>query len=649
MATIQASARPELRAASDAAIEDAIGFADPMVLRGLIYQLTGDPALKAIPLKTVKIGRAEIVSPATDADVALVRRKAADFLKAYRDEGAGPIGHGPQERLAESLALVVGAPIKPEALDLMIEESALDPWARSLQWRATPDPERLANFTVTIIGAGMGGLNAAVQLQRAGIAYTMVEKNAGVGGTWYENRYPGARVDTPSRSYMNLFGADFPYPFAYGNHIENQKYYDWVADTFDLRKDIVFDTEVRSLRWDEAAAMWEIHVDGPEGERILRSNAVITGVGFLNRPNLPEIKGMDDFQGLSWHTARWPEDMDLRGKRIAVVGTGCTGYQLIPELVHDASHVTVFQRTPQWLFPVPGYLSESPQQLQWLDRNLPYFTNFMRFRAFYAAGPDLAKIFDIDPDFEDPHSVSAVNKAARDGSIAFLESKLRDPALVEIMTPNHPAWSSRPVVVDPEYGILDALQRDDVTLVTSGIARINATGIEASDGSQHDVDVIVYATGFRANDFLYPMTISGRGGQTIEQLWAKDGARAYLGCMMPGFPNLWALYGPNTNGGLPVAQFHEMTMVYAMQCMEKLILDGAASIEVKEAAYWDYNRQVDELNATKVWADPRAHNYWWTKHGRTASQIPFTGYEVRDLLLRPDFDKLEIRKRYAIQ
>jgi 4-hydroxyacetophenone monooxygenase len=153
----------------------------------------------------------------------------------------------------------------------------------------------------------------------------------------------------------------------------------------------------------------------------------------------------------------------------------------------------------------------------------------------------------------------------------------------------------------------------------------------------------VYATGFRANDFLYPMKITGRDGLTIEKLWESDGARAYLGCMMPGFPNLWVLYGPNTNGGLPVAQFHEMTTLYAMQCMEQLILEGKRAIEVKEEAYWRYNRVVDEGNSKKVWSDPRAHNYWWTKHGRTASQIPFTGYEVRQFLLRPDFADLDIR------
>jgi 4-hydroxyacetophenone monooxygenase len=643
MATIEAPLRPELLEASDETIENAVKAADPLILRGLLYQLTGDPEVKNIELQKVRIGRMETVQLTDEQDIAMLRRKAADFLKAYRDSGAGPIGYGPQDRLPESFGLVIGRPVEEEALDLMIEESALDPWARALTWKGTPDPKRLEAFTVLIIGAGMGGLNSAVQLQRAGIRFHMIEKNPDVGGTWYENRYPGARVDTPSRFYMNLFGVDFPNAYAFGTHVENQKYYNWVAEDFDLRKDISFNTEVRSMAWNEADAMWDVHVDGPEGERTVRAHAIISGVGFLNRPNMPQIEGMERFQGPSWHTARWPDGADLTGKRVAVIGTGCTGYQLVPELVKEAGHVVVFQRTPQWLMGIPGYLSKAPEELLWLDRNLPYHTNFMRFKSYYGSGPYLARLFDVDPDFEDPYTVSPGNKAARDRSIEFLQSKLKDPALVEIMTPKHPPWSARPVAVDADYSILDVLETDDVTLVTTGAERINATGIESGDGTQYDVDVIVYATGFRANDFLYPMTITGRDGVTIEQLWADGGPRAYLGCMMPGFPNLWVLYGPNTNGGLPVSQYHEMTMFYAMQCMEKLILEGKDAIEVTEDAYWRYNRELDAINGTKLWADPRANNYYWTKHGRTASQTPYTGFEVRNFMLKPDFGDMAIR------
>ncbi|MBT2189044.1 NAD(P)/FAD-dependent oxidoreductase [Sphingobium sp. H33] len=635
--------RPELLSASDEMIEDAVGYADPMALRGLLYLLTGDTELKTMELRKFRVGRVETVAPASDEVIAMLRRKAVDFLKAYRDAGAGEIDYD-RARVVESLDLVVGERIMDAARDLMVEETALDPLVRSLKWQAEPDPERLDNFSVTIIGSGMGGLNAAIQLGRAGINYQIIEKNDEVGGTWYENHYPGARVDTPSRGYTNLTAVNYPYPRQFGTNKECQAVFERTADDFDLRKDISFNTEVRSLTWDEAAGLWDIRVVGPDGERTIRSNAVISGVGFLSRPSIPDIAGMDQFEGQSWHTARWPDGIDLRGKRVAVIGTGCTGYQMIPVLAQvEGIELTVFQRTAQWLIPIPGYLSESPRQLMWLDRNLPYHANFLRFKTIYGSGPDFVKQFDIEPGFDDPYSVSEAGKAARERAIEFLKSKISDPDLLAAMTPPHPMWSARPVVCDPTYSVLDAIQEENVTLVPQGIRSANRNGLVAADGSQHDVDVIIFATGFRAHDFLWPMEVTGKDGMTLDKLWAQDGARAYLGCMIPGFPNLWTLYGPNTNGGIGVPQYEEMTTLYLMQCMEKLILEGKKAIEVKEDAYWRYNRIVDEGNARKVWADPRSHSYWWSRFGRSVSQTPFTGYEIREHLLRPDFGDMDVR------
>lgn len=639
MGKLEVSSRPELRAADDAVIEDALAHADPMVLRGLLHQLTGDPEVAQVEVKPIQAGFTEVFVVADEAGVARLRAKAAAFLKAYRDSGAGILGIGPRERLPDSLGLMLGRPLAGEELDHHVEELAIDPMVRSLRWQGTPDPARLKDFTVTVIGAGMGGLNAALQLRQAGFPVTVIEKNAGVGGTWWENRYPGARVDTASRSYTHIFGVDFPYPNPFCEWRENVKYFNWVADEFDLRKHIQFETEVKALTWDEAAGEWAIEIVGPEGPRTIRSRAVITAVGFLNRPNIPDIPGKDDFAGPSWHTARWPDGADLTGKRVAVIGTGCTGYQMIPELALQAKHVTVFQRTPQWLFPVPGYRSPFPPQVNWLDRNLPFHTNFMRAKACTLDG--LAQVAQIDPDFDDPHACSALNKRARDQSVAFLESKLGDPALVAAMTPPHPVWSARAVVVDPDYSILDALQRDNVTLVTSGIERIEPGGVVDRDGALHEADVIVYATGFHATEYLFPMTITGRGGQTIEDLWAKDGARAYLGSMMPGFPNLWSIYGPNTNGALNVASFHEKVALYALQCMETLVLGDGRAMEVRPDAYWRYNQLVDARNLGKAWSDPRAHNYYWTAHGRSAVMNPFYSAEMSGFLRKPDLADLE--------
>ena len=196
--------------------------------------------------------------------------------------------------------------------------------------------------------------------------------------------------------------------------------------------------------------------------------------------------------------------------------------------------------------------------------------------------------------------------------------------------------------VDIDYSILDAIQRDNVTLVTDGIRRINDTGVEGNDGTQYDVDAIVYATGFHATEYLFPMTITGRDGHTIEEAWADEGARAYLGCMVPGLPNLWMVYGPNTNGGLLPSGYHEVVVRYALECMERLIVDEKRAIEVQEDAYSRFNRLVDERNARKVWSDPRASNYYWTDHGRSATMCPFFPWEVWHSLRHPDFEDLSI-------
>jgi 4-hydroxyacetophenone monooxygenase len=632
----------ELLEATDEQIERAVAHAEPMVLRGLLYQLTGDEEVAATRSMVDPRGLQTAMMVADEGDVEMLRHKAVAFLRALRDAGGGPVDIGSRERLRRSIPLTLGGEIDDAEFELWLEELALDPWARSLTWPDEERPPRLDDFTVTVIGAGVGGLNVALMLKRAGIRFQVFEKNAGVGGTWWETRYPGARLDTPSRGYTHTFAVDYPYPSPFCTWDENQAYFQWVADTFDLGEDIVFETEVRSLTWDDEAGEWEVAVDGPDGRRTVRSNAVFTAVGFLNRPKIPDFPGMADFRGRSWHTSRWPDDVDVTGLRVAVVGTGCTGYQLVPELAKITEHVVVFQRTPQWLFGVPGYLAPFPEEVGWLDRNLPYYTNYMRLRAL-SIGRAFGRLTTIDPDWDDPHTVSALNQVSREASLAMLHSKVADPQLRAIMTPEHPPWSARPVLVDSDDNILDAIQRDDVTLVTSGIERITERGIVDGAGVHHDVDVIVYATGFHASEYLFPMEVRGRGGQTLSELWKDGGARAHRFCMYPGFPNLWSVYGPNTNGALVPASFHEQVTRYGMRCIERLVREERTAIEPRRDAYDAYNAEVDARNERRVWSDPRADNYYRNEHGRSAVMCPFAIEEIHALLRDPPFDEMEIR------
>ena len=632
--------RHELLDATDEVIEDAVRFADPMILRGLLYQLTGDSSVAATEVHGRVLGLAEAMVLAHRSDAELLQSKAADFLKSYRDSGADDIPIGPVDRLPTSLSLACGEEIPAADIELWIEQLAADPWARALAWRDEPPPQRLREFSVVVIGAGGGGLGAAVYLEQAGVPYVVIEKNPGVGGTWFENRYPGARVDTPSRAYTHTFGAGFEYPNPFCAQRENEKYFNWIADEFGVRGNIEFETEVKSVIWDEDAKVWDIAAVGPEGPRSWRANAVISGVGFLARPNLPNIEGLAAFEGPLFHTARWPSDLDLTGQRVAVIGSGCTSYQMVPELAEMAGHTYLFQRTPNWCFDVPGYRSPYPPQVNWLDRNLPYFRNFARFRTCWLSGPEkLGAAFTADPAFKDTHARSAMNKRARDARIEFMQRKFADhPELMESMLPVAPPFSSRPVLVDSDYSVYDALLRDDCTLVTDDIRRIKENGIELEGGDELAVDVIVLATGFKANDFLWPMEVRGRDGQLIEQLWEKDGARAYLGTMLPGFPNLFMIYGPNTNatGGLGTFDFEEMVIRFALQCIEHLIIEAKHTVDVTVDGYWRYNDELDRHEALKIYTDPRANNYYKNEHGRSAANSPFDIRQMWAWLRRPE-------------
>jgi 4-hydroxyacetophenone monooxygenase len=646
------SDRSELLNATDEMIDDVVKYADPMVLRGLVYQLTGDESIAATQANVAEIRHSEaghaskelaIVQSKADvtdpAQVEMIQAKAAAFLKAYRDQGAPEIPCGTPERVARSLYLCAGATIPVSELEMWVEQLALDPWARALVWSGRPTSPDVEQFTVAVIGAGMGGLNAAVQLKHAGIPYFVIEKNDEVGGTWYENQYPGARVDSPSRTYTHIYGVNFEYPNAFCPQRENLKYFRWVADNFDIRKDITFKTEVKSIVWDEAARLWEIRAEGPDGPRTWRANAVIASVGFLSRPNMPDIEGMETFEGKAFHTARWPKGLDLKGKRVAVIGTGATGYQMIPEVAKLAVQTFVFQRTPNWCFDTKSYLDPFPAQVNWLDRNFPYIRNFIRFRLSWLAGPEaFAPIMRIDPQFEDQHARSAMNKQIRDTQLAFIKRKLASrPDLIEKMTPVAPPYSARPIIIDTDYSIYDALLRDDVNLVSDPIQRITPKGIEVKGVGEIPLDIIVYATGFKANDFLWPMEIRGRDGQRIEELWQKDGARAYLGTMLPGFPNFFMIYGPNTNnfGGLQIVDFEEMVTRFALQCIGGLIAQKKSTVDISLDAYWRYNDEVDRAEALMIYKDPRAHNYYKNDSGRSAANNPIDIRKIWTWLRNP--------------
>ena len=371
---------------------------------------------------------------------------------------------------------------------------------------------------------------------------------------------------------------------------------------------------------------------------MIRANGVISAVGFLSRPNLPEIEGIEEFEGEAFHTARWPEDLDLAGNRVAVIGSGCTGYQLVQAIAGVPERTHLFQRTPSWVFGVEGYLADFPPETSWLNRNLPYYTNFTRFRLAWLFGPEsLRAAYELDPEFDGDGARSAHNQKLRDDQVAYLEGVLAErPDLIEKMTPAAPPLSSRPVICDADANVLHALLRDDVNWSTPRSNGSPPTGSNWPVASGW-LDVIVFATGYKASDYLWPMELSGRDGARLEELWAKDGPRAYLGTMLPGFPNLFMLYGPNTNpyaGGAPV-DYEEYVTRFALECFRGLIEAEKKTVDVSEDAYLRFGEEVDRWESFKIYQAAGVRTYFQGRFGRSPVNGPIDMRKIWSWLRSP--------------
>jgi 4-hydroxyacetophenone monooxygenase len=634
---------------SDVALEEfraqaqaALPFADPLALRGLLYHLTGDESLAGIAITEQPGMYAGVMAAIADpADVELLKAKTLDLLLAHHKGELQPVEAGPQH-MRKAMELAVGGTIPDDDIAFWTEELSLDPQSRGLTWESQPDQAKLDAFHVLVIGAGLAGVNAAIRLSQAGVPFTVVDKNAGVGGTWFANTYPGARVDVPSRVYSHTFAVDYPFTHLFAPQAENEQYINWCVDEFGVRDRVRLGVEVLRATWDEDGAQWAVETRASDGQlETLHASAIISAVGFMDRPNRPTIEGLEDFKGPQFHTAEWDHDVDLTGKRVAVIGTGASGCQLVPDLADTAGHITVFQRTPPWFLEVPGYRHPLPEPMLWLDRNVPFYTNWFRLRTAWAtADRNFRPVLYRDPDWEDPISISAGNHAVLERLNEYIHRQVgHDPDLLRSCLPDYPPFAKRFVV---DNGWFDALKRDDVTLDTDDIVRVTETGVETSAG-QYEFDVIVLATGFLANDYLFPMEIVGRDGVSIGERWSVDGARAYQGLMVPGFPNFFMLYGPNTNAFAngPVV-WGEIQTRFALEWLKYLISNDRRAADVTQEAYDEFNVRLDERLSDAVWLDPRQKSYYTNDAGRVVTNGPWSTEEYWHAVRTPTLSDFRV-------
>ncbi|OBH32365.1 monooxygenase [Mycobacterium sp. E342] len=470
---------------------------------------------------------------------------------------------------------------------------------------------------VAIIGAGFGGLAAAVALRRAGIDdLVIIEADDGVGGTWRRNTYPGAACDIQSHLYSFSFAPNKSWTRTYARQPEILAYLESVADDFDLRRHLVLGTRARSVRWNGAA--WHCRLDRAGRESTLTVDVVVCAVGLFGSPRLPDIPGLADFTGTLMHTAHWDHGIDLAGKRVAVIGTGASGVQAVPELAKIADLVSVFQRTPPWMVPKD-------------DR--PYTaTELARFRRNpLAARRTRWQIWKFQHDNTATFADDPVIDARTHVATSFLERTVADERLRRALTPGYPFRCKRVLLGDDFYR---ALQRDNVELVTDPIERIDGSSVLTSAGRAVDVDAIVLATGFETSHYLPGIDVIGLGGRRLHERWGDDPS-AYLGVAVSGFPNFFMLYGPNTNQG-------GNSIVYILEAGARLVASAVSRIarrggylDVRPEAEKRYNDQLSADLERTIWT--RCDSYFRSPTGRIVTQWPYTELEYarRTWRLRP--------------
>ena len=629
---------------SDEAIAEYLSDVSvPTLLMACVHMADDEATRRAIldgPLRPAGLFLNEIQGFMSEQDRAAARALALGIICDYRDRGCPEPRPVEPAMLGQMMDWIAAAEVPGEYVPMMLEEMGLDGRdAREDQLRS--DPRARGDFPVIVIGAGQSGLLAAIRLQQAGIPFTVIEKNPGVGGTWWENSYPGARVDVGNHFYCYSFEPADHWSEFFARQPELQRYFDDVMHRHGVAENIRFDTEVLGAAWDDDTGTWSVEVRGGDGTQTLRARAVISAVGQLNQPFVPELPGAGDFAGPAFHTARWDHDVDLAGRDVVMIGAGATGFQLAPAIAGTVGRLSIFQRTAQWMFPNPDYHATVGPGTRWALRHLPFYGRWFRFLVFWPGCDTGLAAAKVDPAWPDQQrAVSAANDMARLMFTQWITSQLDgDPRAEELaakVVPDYPATGKRTLQDNGSW--LATLRRDNVELVRCGVGRIEADAVVDGEGVRHPADVLVYATGFRVNDFLGSIRVTGRGGRDLHEAWGEKPS-AHLGITIPGFPNFFCMYGPGTNlasGGSLI--FHsECQIRYIVGCVDLLLSCGATAMEPRVEAYDDWYARSQAEMATMVWAQPSIeHSFYKDRNGVVHSLSPWRLVDYWTWTRRPD-------------
>ena len=585
-------------------LEKALDSASFPVLAALLVHFTGDISILDKLPKPNQAILGEVQGFLSEKDKAKIKKMAIQEIgKFFSNSNIDDIYTPTILELHQMMNFIVGERVSSDYVPMMLKDLNIIPKDQKINNHITK-----SSIEVLIVGGGMSGILAGIKLAERGIKFKIYEKNLDIGGTWLENHYPGSRVDIANHFYSYSFDENHQWSEHFSQQPELLEYFKKCFRKYDIEQHTFFNTQVTNMSFNSSIHSWEVESVCNGKIKNETTNIVISCVGQLNQPSFPEINGLKDFQGSIFHSAQWPDHDVISGKRVAVVGTGASAFQIVPSIADKCEELTIFQRSPPWMFPNPKYHEKVDDGKKWLLDNLPFYSRWYRFLLFYPGSDQLLNSLFIDPEWKDRNdSINAENDAMRSLFTDAMLRQISDPTLVEKVIPNYPPFGKR--MLQDNGAWLRALHLPNVSLITEAVKCISETGIITAN-NEFELDTIIFATGFKAQEFFYPINIDGGSGN-FRQIH-QDSPKSYLGITFSSMPNFFAMYGPGTNlahAGSIIFN-SECQINYICSALEFMINHDLKQISVKPEIEDEYQKQFEKRHSKMVWQHPKVSSWY---------------------------------------
>ena len=598
-------------------LESALDSASFPVVAALLVHFTGDISiLEKLPRPNQAV-LGEIQGFLSEDDKQTIKKIALkEISKFFSNHEVNDIYVPSNEELNKMMSFIVGENVSPDYIPMMLRDLNITSQDLKLS-SVTTKP----SLEVLIIGAGMSGILAAIKLAERGIKFKIYEKNINLGGTWFENRYPGSRVDIANHFYSYSFEENHQWSEHFSQQPELLDYFKRCFDKYDIQKNTYFETQVTDMKFDDETKMWEVTSIHNKKSNKEVTNIVLSCVGQLNQPKIPNIKGMDEFQGNMFHSSKWPDDDVIAGKKVAVVGSGASAFQIVPSIAKHCEQLTIFQRSPPWMFPNPKYHEQVDEEKKWLLENLPFYSRWYRFLLFYPGSDQLLDSLFVDPSWKDrSDSINQQNDEMRKLFTSAMLAQISNKSLIDKVIPNYPPFGKR--MLQDNGAWLEALHLPNVTLLAEGVEQMNSRGIIGLE-KEHEFDTVVFATGFKAQDFFDPINIDCSSG-SFKSIY-KDSPVSYLGITFSSIPNFFAMYGPGTNlahAGSIIFN-SECQINYICSAIEHMLNNDYKVIKVKPKIEKQYQDRFDKRHKKMVWQHANVSSWYQNSKGKVVTTSPW--------------------------